>query len=278
MNKIFLFVILGLFVFLLAGCSSLMSSKTQTPTTQYICSDGKTIVNDASMCPAIDTELVNCDKAAQTTDYTGNSQRNVCYFDLAVQRGNVSLCKNVYTTDSYSSVSAAKCGAEIAVAKNDPTICNDLGIIGSSDCYYEVAKQAGDPNICLQITSSQKRDDCISNYVSYDYTSISDWSICDKMSPNRASDCYYDAATSTQNPSYCDKMGANSLYTQADCYGKIALDTTNPDVCKGLPTTPKQDECYYTYASTYPYNPSACRYIVDQNKKSDCAYSTNRTY
>ena len=275
----FILALLGVSIILLSGCYGLGSSKEKEPLKQYICEDGKTIVNDITNCPRVDTQLIECEKSSVKEDYNGDTERNACYFNLGVERYNLTLCKKIYSTSSYSTYTAAKCGAQIAIQKDDNKACDGLGALSSSECYYELAKQLKDPLVCTNIVNTQKKDECITNYISYNYYYVTDWSICDKISSSKASDCYYDAAKSTDQVKYCDKITTNSYYSsQSQCYGAIAKDLKNPNLCTSLPTTPSVDQCYYIYASSYPYDANICKKIVDQYKKDDCNYYTNKSY
>ncbi len=292
MNGRLLFLILGMSAVILAGCASTQppaggnasgsGQQPVAPAKQYLCSDGVTIVTDLGACPQVDTELQDCERASSKSDYYGESDQDACYYNLAVDRGNISLCKKIHGTDSYGTYTQAKCGAELAVAEGDPKVCDSLGLISKADCYNEVATQTENPEVCLMISNGDKKDTCIYDYVLSNYYSMRDWSICDNISQGsyEASYCYQSAATTTESTSYCDKISGSGgiySYSKAECYGTVAKDSHNPGLCERLSTTTDKDECYYEIATSYPYDQSQCGKIVDQGRKGDCNYYTNRS-
>src|SRR5208283_2764889 len=276
-------IIFGLIAIFLAGCTQLSSSPAapQTPQTQHLCSDGTTIVTDLSQCPQVDNEMLQCQKESSTEDTNGNSPRNTCLFNLAIERSNVSICKELYTSQpDYADYTAAKCGAQIADTMNDPSICDHLGLVSSSGCYSQLATSAQDPSICDSIKSGAQKDNCLYSYISANEYSIDDWSICDNLtsgSPD-AGYCYYAAAIMTESMTYCDKLPEVSAeeYTVGDCYGQIADGTGNLTLCKSLTKSSDSDECYYDYA-TDEYNTTICNFISDPGKKADCIMDANLT-
>ncbi len=225
--------------------------------------------------------MLQCQKESSTEDTNGNSPRNTCLFSLAVERSNASICKMIYTSQpDYADYSVATCGAQIASAMNDPTVCGQLGLSYSSDCYSDLASSAQDPTICESINSSAQKDKCLFTYISDNSYSIEDWSICDSMtsgSPD-ADYCYYTAATTLESTQYCDKLPEVSAeeYTVGDCYGQVADDTGNLTLCKSLTKSSDSDDCYYDYA-TYEYNTTICNSISDATKKADCVMDANVT-
>jgi PBP1b-binding outer membrane lipoprotein LpoB len=279
MRTLLLLGILGIFAVFLAGCTQAPSAPTQ-PQTEHLCSDGTTIVTDLSQCPQVDSQMLQCQKESDTEDSDGDSPHSTCLFNLAVERENVSICKEIYTSQpDYADYTAAKCGAQIADSMNDPTVCDQLGLSASSECYNQLATSAQDPTICESIKTSTQRDSCIYNYVLDNSDTISDWSICDDLTPGSsdAEYCYYTAAMSTDSTNYCDKLSANAItYTLADCYGNVAFDTGAPTLCKSLSKQSDSDECYYYYA-TSAANTSTCNYISDPTKKMDCITDANES-
>ncbi len=279
---------------MLAGCASTQppaggnaapsnpAPAAPAPAKQYLCGDGVTIVTDLTTCPQVDTELQDCAKESSKSDYYGESDQDACYYNLAVDRDNVTLCKKVHSTDTYGTYTQAKCGADIAINAGDPKVCDSLGILSKADCYSEVATQTENPQVCLMITTGDKKDTCIYDYVLSNYYSMSDWSICDNVSQGsyEASYCYQTAATRTKSTAYCDKIsGTDSLfsYSKSECYGTLAKNSRTPSTCEKLTTTTEKDDCYYEYATSYPYDSTQCGKIVDQGTKDDCNYYTNRT-
>jgi hypothetical protein len=306
-NRI-IFVMVTALMFLLLGCTIPIGESE--PDKQYLCSDGETIVSDLSKCPKVDVELEECKDASSSASY-GASDSDICYYELALDRENVSLCRKIRNTDSWYSYTSAECGAEIALYRGDAKLCDELTFLSKYDCYLKVATQLEDssicaeisskgkmddcyvslastlydPTICGQISSESKTDDCLYDYISWNSYYIDDWSLCDMFSSSagyKQSYCYYSAGEATGDLKYCDKItdssGGYYSYTKPECYGVAASYKRNSALCDKLGSTSDKDDCYYTYATTYPYNADACDKIVDAYIKDDCQYYTNDSY
>jgi hypothetical protein len=305
-NKIILGLVIVSALFLL-GCMSLLEPPEKK---QYLCEDGKTIVSDLTECPRIDKDLQDCEEASSIESY-GPSESDMCYFELALDRENISLCRKVRNTDSWYDYTAAKCGAQIAMYQGEPSLCDELSFVSKYDCYLELASELEDPSVCAEISSVRKRDDCYSSlasaledpsvcsYIStetdkdeciYDYVYyysyyVDDWSICEEFSASADTEqsyCYYEAADSTGELSYCDKMttdtGYYSYYTKGDCYGGVAKYKRDVSICEQLTDADFKDDCYYEYATSYPYDVDACDNIADEYTRDDCIYWANDSY
>lgn len=295
-------VFLAAFLF---GCTML------EPTRYHLCPDGQTILADLEDCPSIDKEYKECEESSRKVGaYDDESERDICFYELAVYRGNASLCRKIVTADAYwSEYSQPKCGAEIALYEDDPGVCDELSITAKYGCYLELAKELEDPEMCGEITSRSKRDECyaemastfddytfceeisstttrdecLSDYVFWNSPYV-DWSICDEFSPGsmEQSDCYYEAAVSKADTTYCDKMTEMFdyyvSYTKANCYASVAKQRRDPSMCERLTYTEDRDDCYYDYAIAYPYDVDACENIEDSYWREDCIYYANDSY
>ena len=270
MNEKYFLGILAFALIFLSGCLL------------HLCEDGRTIATNSNECPKIeivkiDTEYEECSEAPmQKGDYDYESPRDMCFYNLALTRENVTLCQKILNTDYYSEYSPAKCGASIALLKNDSNACEPLGPTYKYDCYSELVAETEDPSYCDKITLKQKKEDCLYDYVYYQGDPISDWSICGKFSSGSsdADYCYYSAALSKKDTTFCDKIAGDSYYgySRASCYGELAFEKKNTSLCELLTTTLEKDDCYYIYATSYPYNTTICDKIRDEYKKSDCVY------
>ncbi len=300
-------ILLGfvVFAFFLSGCTSLLEPE---PSEQYLCPDGVTIVTDLEDCPKIDVELKECEDASSRV-FDGVSDRDVCYYELALDRENITLCKKIRNIDSWYGYTAAECGAEIAMIEGNPKLCDELSFLSEYDCYLELATQLGDaaicaeiastskrddcyldmaynfddPEVCMEISSSSDKDDCLYDYVSWNAYYVDDWSICDEFSSGswEQSYCYYEAAGNTGLLTYCDKITSTdrySSYTKPVCYAVVAKQRKNPSLCETFTDSYDKDDCYYEYATLYPYDVNACEKITSSYRKSDCVYYANDTY
>ncbi len=283
-----LFLVMLAFGFFLAGCITEQVAPQQQssqPAQQYLCPDGVNVVANLATCPAYDKDYQECMDLPSTSDY-GSSAREECFYNLAIDRENISLCRKVGTDNGYySEYDQGSCGATLAAAMGDPEVCEGLGVIGRYDCYSKLATQLEDTSMCDFINSTQKRDDCLDNYLSENSYYINDWSFCEKFSATSGNReyCYYEAAISTYETSYCDKLKQDTgysylSYSKTGCYAQIATGQQDPGVCSQLGTTPLRDACYYSYATNYPYDENTCNSITDSKKKSDCIRYTNDSY
>jgi hypothetical protein len=184
-NRIILIVAIASAI-IMFGCTSLMGQSE--PPKQYLCSDGYTVVSDLRTCPIIDEELEECKDMSSTSDY-GASDRDSCFYYLALDRSNVSLCRKIRNTDSWYGYTSAECGAEIALYEGNVSLCKELSFLSEYDCYLEVATQTEDSSLCAQISSKSKMDECYSGLA----TALDDPTICGKMSStSETDDCLYD--------------------------------------------------------------------------------------
>jgi len=269
-------LVLGL---VLAGCTQSeqqpIKVQLEQPKVQYLCDDGKTIVSTQADCPKIDLEYLECIKASRVSSYYASSERDVCFYNLAVVRNNVSLCRYVDASYASADYSPAKCAEEIAMAINDPEICNEIGS-QKFDCFNDLADKYQDPALCNRIVIQNKKDECLDNYVYANYETITDWDVCTSINGVTSKDsCYYYAAIGTYNVTYCDKIAIGGYYqTKTDCYVKIAQQRNDYTLCKGLGVGPERNACYYKYAYN-KYDNHACTYISDDALKDKCK---NYTY
>ncbi|MFH0737657.1 MAG: hypothetical protein V1827_03825 [Candidatus Micrarchaeota archaeon] len=280
------FILVLASVLFLSGCisESEPSSAQGAPSAQFVCPDGVNVVANLNLCPPYDQEYEECLDMDAASDYYGSSARDQCFFNLALQRENASLCKKVLATDSYySEYSSGRCGALLAMSEDDASVCEGLGMVGKYDCYAELATMLEDASMCDYVTLSSKKDDCLYTYFTTNSYYIDDWSFCDKFSEksDNRDYCFNTAAYNSGSVSYCDKIqgdGGYYGYSQAGCYASVARQNDDPGVCSGLSTSPKRDDCFYDYAMTYPYDETACNRIVDGSKKSRCANEANYSY
>lgn len=279
-------ILLGLItIVFLFGCTT-QSGTQETEAGSavgHLCPDGTTIVSDLNDCPKVDVELKECEDASSMSSY-GASDRDLCYYELALERENVSLCRKVRNTDSWYEYTAAQCGADLAVYLGDVSLCDELTLTSKYDCYSEVAQELEDPTVCEKITFDSKKDDCLYTYVTYNYYYIDDWSICDSFSDksSEANYCYTQAAIYSGDVGYCDMISRTSggyySYSKTSCYSDVAKDSGSPSLCGKLGTTDEKDDCYYDYATSYPYEVDVCDSISDSYTKDSCVRYANYTY
>ena len=271
------YVLLMVFAGLLAfGC-------IQQPQQMYLCDDGKTVVASLNDCPQIDTEYQEClDMPFDSGSYYYESPRDQCFYSLAINRENISLCSKILSTDEYNDYTRAKCGAMLAILNEEPELCEELTTtMDTADCYSEYAYETEDITICNRITRDSEKDECLYQFIGY-YMTPPTWDICDEFSDeDYKNNCYYYAAADTMDLSYCDKITVTYsyyYYTTAECYANIAYLEDDPSICDLLEDEDDRDGCYYDYATNYPYHMDVCDYIMDNYTRDSCISWTNDSY
>lgn len=277
-------LLFGLLFALFVGVMATIYALQALNPKQMLCKDGKTIVTNEADCPTVDEKLKKCED--MPADYSSSyyyeyssSLKDKCFFYLALERQNISICSKIIAASSYSDYTTGKCGAMIAEKQGKPEVCDQLGATSDiSDCYSAYAYKTESYAICDNIQSNQERDDCLKQFISYSYYGSVDWSICTKFSSTSSADsCYYEAAYGTGDVSYCDNIKSKSgWYTKPICYAAAARNAEDPSYCALLTTALDKDKCYKEYA-TSSYDVSVCDYINNSGIKSSCIKSANYT-
>ena len=255
----------------------------QEPSTMYICDDGKTVVSSLAECPKVDTGYQECaGMPLESTGYYDESPRDTCFYSLAIVRENISLCNKILSSDEYYEYTRAACGAKVALLKGAPAECEKLLTkMDTVDCYSAYAYDTDDISVCSMLKSTDDKDECMYEFVGYYNTPPGGWSICEQLTDeDYKNSCYYYAADDTLDLSYCDKMSDkySSIYwMKSECYDNIASQKNDPTICEGLSDEEDRDDCYYEYATDYPYHMEVCDYITSKYIKSDCIDWTNDT-
>lgn len=204
---VIIIAIIGLFLF---GC--IQTGAVQP--VQYVCSDGKTIVTNLSLCsdaatpssgtgvstgsasrPALtlDTELEVCSGMPSTQQ---GSLEEACILGVAAKHQNLSLCKRL----SYGN--KMNCYLTIATLTNNPETCKEAGTDKDS-CYQQYASTTKDATVCDKITDVNYKGSCYSNLAG----TLGDASLCGKIvvTPQKDS-CYFNIAMYLQSSTYCSQI------------------------------------------------------------------------
>lgn len=205
MGKMFVLMFLGLILFL-AGCA-----QTTSPATQYVCSDGKTIVANITSCPVpsgtaaatstgtpqaltLETELSVC---SEMPSYQNVSIEDLCIIGLATKHENTALCKKVASDQRYI------CYALIAEDAKKPEICLEAGIQKDQQCLLQYMRDTRDTGVCDKMTDVSQKDSCFMEATNYS----GDPAICEKIKTfDQKNSCYYNIAMRTRDSTYCNKI------------------------------------------------------------------------
>ena len=244
----------------------------------------------------LEEELAECENMKDS------SKKNICYTNLAVSRGDVTICSRLPvdgTDQCYKEVAILRglplicdkienkgkkddCYKAAALTKGDPSACKKIedehlhSFLNPAehnpkrdDCYKDVAISKEDPSICSKIENDGKRSDCYKDVA----ISKEDPSICSKIkNDGKIADCYTDIAISKEDPSICDKLKIESK-GRADCYTGVALLKEDPSICSNIKVDGRRDNCYEEVAISKK-DPSACDKIENEGKRSSCYKST----
>ena len=235
----------------------------QEPEIRYVCSDG-TVVLSADECPVTDIEYDACKVK------TG-SEKDSCFYSLAVQRQNTSLCNEIEANDTDEEYNKIGCAKDVALAKQDPEECKKLSDTNHvDDCYLLYAREIADYSLCDLISRVGTKDACI-DLIAADTLN---WTLCDKIAGYTTRDrCYYGAGLDTLDFKYCDKITAQDFYLlRVNCYGHVSWYRGDPSGCENLDKQADKDDCYNGYAVN-SRDSSGCDYIIDENKKQSCMNS-----
>lgn len=141
-------------------------------------------ISDASLCEKAGTE------------------KKACYFGIALNTKNPTLCKSVSRPDS--------CYREIAQSTGDETLCEKIIDIEYKEyCYKDIAYNTGNYSLCEKAGSY--RNNCYINLAAYKFK---DSSLCGKISEDDLRTinlCYKLVAIETKNSSLCDVISDRSL-------------------------------------------------------------------
>src|SRR3989344_1976720 len=111
------------------------------------------------------TDSLACEE--KSTDYT--TYKPECLRVMAVKNKDASICSQINGDylDSKSSfwiqsIELAKqnCFYEVALSKNDPSMCDEFSGKDYSDCIRPIAKARKDTSMCDKISDSEDREDC----------------------------------------------------------------------------------------------------------------------
>ncbi len=201
-----------------------------------------------------------------------------CYYEAAKETLDVSYCDKIQGESYY--YDRPSCYGQMAASNSDLTICGKLADKEDRNgCYSYYADYIEDLSVCYRIEAGSSRDNCLYQFTNW-WFSPGSWDFCDDFNDTDYKDeCYYEAASDTYDLSYCDKISDEAYYyDRSYCYYNIAWYSDDPSICDRLTTTEEKDDCYYEYATDYPYSPEVCQYITSEYLKDECLYWADDYY
>lgn len=198
-----------------------------------------------------DEEYSNCLSLSNETFGCNPSPKDACVEELAISRGDASLCNKLTEGDCYYPNIGA-CVQKVAMATGNPKECDRLGLVGSYKaivCYSKYAIDTENITVCDLAPFTINADKCKVFFILYNHfpsPSKKDWSLCDEvtLAPIR-DECYEMAGEDTLNVSYCDKIRAAEYYTpRRSCYTFLAKSLGDRTVCENLVTEDEKEYCH----------------------------------
>lgn len=235
-----------------------------------------------------------------------SEERNKCFYRLALDRKDVSLCNEISLTllnpdiksEGNKSIMTptggvgpegpipvhvphrAQCQKDIAILIEDPRICDDIKTYSNikKECYFELANQLGDTSLCdklpeEKVIAGKTRSECydaVSKY--FNQSKLKEFSTgtrCDKIVyPDTRDKCYYDIAPVKKDQSICENIQAEHIRDW--CYIRVARAKEDPDICERV-TEPRGNrrKCYVSLAKELQ-NPDICERIRKKVNKDMC--------
>jgi len=105
--------------------------------------------------------------------------RNLCYYKIANETGNITICESATPAGMQSyDYDQEMCYKELAINKEDISLCNKITEINLKDsCYEAIAKELKDASICGQINDITDKNECYKNMAWL----LKDRSLCDAI-------------------------------------------------------------------------------------------------
>lgn len=172
--------------------------------------------DDSAMCNGVSNALYRgyCDwrinkmleERGQCNRIDDKDSRSSCYFDLAVNMSDVSMCDKI-DTDSRSN-----CYHRLALILKNVTLCDEVGDY-TGLCYFQVAVISGDPSPCEKLKSQQNKSHCYDRVYYFLAVGVNNMSICEKVTDeNLRSSCHRVLAMGLNNDTVCKEMNSTDWY------------------------------------------------------------------
>ena len=164
---------------------------------------------------------------------TQQDEKDMCYHDLAYERGDVSLCGKIYHAGKKDD-----CFLMVATVTNKSSFCER---ISDSDfrnwCIGSIAISLNDVMICDEIVDS--------NWMKWCHATIKgDASICKEINDYRWYDtCHSWVAVATNESSICEKDIQNQSLRD-ECLHEVNKNLKDPGICDKITNQVLKDSCY----------------------------------
>jgi len=207
-------------------------------------------------------------------EMTDENMKESCYTNLAVISGQTGICGAIEGLNLNPN-----CLIKVAAAKNNPSICDEVGENYREICYSEVGEASKDVSVCEKIKDLDIRDTCISTVAIY----RTDLSLCDRTKrPGERDWCYERIALAKADPEICSRLqngGNMSYYGMPNetfgfrdiCYEGIAPLKKDPAFCEQIDTgnTLSRYRCFFEVGAISG-DVSLCNRITNIAGRDDC--------
>jgi hypothetical protein len=183
--------------------------------------------HDAQYCNIIKTERI----------------RNICYHNVAVLAGNMTLCGKAGDDQSIQG-----CYMQVSVGKLDVRLCEQVTDQNTKDlCVMQISQMTSDPSHCLQIHELSYRDNCFSHIA----RNVSKAEYCAQINDiTERGKCNYDVAGAARDVTVCDqlKLDGNNIMRNV-CVSQIARLENNQSYCDLISIKDIQTSCNARFLS-----------------------------
>lgn len=204
-----------------------------------------------------------------------------CYISVAVKKQDVLICDLIKDQEEVSS-----CKRALLFSQGDIESCEIAGDYEKDSCFYLLATQLHNPNICQRVENSYTRNTCynegardthdpvfcerIINDLSRTYAclidvayALDDPNICDKiLNPEQLEKCYFYFAKKEKNIKYCERI--KDEYYRNICLRDLSSVLKDDNICLKISDKDIMDACY-AYSLL-------CEKITGEEKKDACYY------
>lgn len=141
-------------------------------------------------------------------------EQSICFQIVAASNKNFALCEQIIVP--INEYSKSECQEKIFLAKSnnqalDIQFCSEFGkkdILRFERCLSDLARQNGDPQVCLKLSNSQNLQKCLQDHLpkAENIDQCKSLAKIPDLGMSYASSCYNTVALKSGNPNVCDTI------------------------------------------------------------------------
>lgn len=173
------------------------------------------------------------------------------------------------------------CYKELAIIKDDSSICNKLTILSISSCKRAIEGETAENVGCETKSTQDSKDSCYNDAA----ISANDESLCKMISSNSLgmkNECFKAVGIAMKDSSICAFMtystSTATVYARDECYSDIAKALADATICKKISGSFQYGEGVKTYTRDMCYANIleevteiwVCDNLIDKNMQSAC--------